>query len=140
MREKGKFRTSVKSRTLSPQWDEQFTLIVHDTRFQALTLVLYDSGEGEGLIVGCVCVCVYVCAHAWARGRRPGHACADALPPGHAAGRLLFTWSSPLERCPFVLSTAKLCPPTPFLSSRHAASGPGDWEGRGAAEHAGPGK
>lgn len=45
MREESKFRTSVKSRTLSPEWDEQFTLIVHDTRFQALTLVLFDSGE-----------------------------------------------------------------------------------------------
>ncbi|KAL4458584.1 hypothetical protein ABPG75_013449 [Micractinium tetrahymenae] len=43
VREESKFRTSVKSRTLSPEWDEQFTLIVHDTRFQALTLVLFDS-------------------------------------------------------------------------------------------------
>ena len=44
VRDESKFRTSVKSRTLSPQWEEQFTLIVHDTRFQALTLVLFDSG------------------------------------------------------------------------------------------------
>ncbi|PRW33926.1 kinesin K39 [Chlorella sorokiniana] len=33
------------SRTLSPEWRESFTLIVHSTRYQALTLVLYDSAR-----------------------------------------------------------------------------------------------
>ena len=44
VRESSKFRTSVRSRTLHPCWDEQFTLIVHAASLQTLTLVLYDSG------------------------------------------------------------------------------------------------
>ena len=48
VREATKFTTSVRSRTLNPTWDEHFTLIVHSARYQALTLVVYDSGEGLG--------------------------------------------------------------------------------------------
>ncbi|EFN56893.1 hypothetical protein CHLNCDRAFT_51691 [Chlorella variabilis] len=43
VREATKFTTSVRSRTLNPTWDEHFTLIVHSARYQALTLVVYDS-------------------------------------------------------------------------------------------------
>lgn len=41
--------TAVRSRTLSPCWDEKFTLLVHSSQHQELTLELYDSGEaGRG--------------------------------------------------------------------------------------------
>lgn len=39
---------AVQSRTLNPEWQESFTLIVHSTRFQSLTLVLFDSGGRAG--------------------------------------------------------------------------------------------
>lgn len=48
----------LQSRTLSPEWRESFTLIVHSTRYQTLTLVLFDSG-GQAWGLGC-CGCAGV--------------------------------------------------------------------------------
>lgn len=45
------------SRTLSPEWRESFTLIVHSTRYQTLTLVLFDSGGQAGRLGLWVCRC-----------------------------------------------------------------------------------
>ncbi|KAI3427265.1 hypothetical protein D9Q98_007197 [Chlorella vulgaris] len=43
VRESSKFTSSVKSRTLNPVWNEEFTLIVHAALYQTLNLVVYDS-------------------------------------------------------------------------------------------------
>jgi hypothetical protein len=37
-------QTTTRSRTLSPVWNEPFTLLVHSHQHQELTMVLFDSG------------------------------------------------------------------------------------------------
>lgn len=48
------FKTATRSRTLSPTWNESFTLLVHSTEQQELQLALWDSGGwvGGALSVG----------------------------------------------------------------------------------------
>ena len=42
------YRTATRSRTLTPVWQESFTLLVHSTAHQELQLALYDSGGRVG--------------------------------------------------------------------------------------------
>lgn len=46
-------RCSVKSRTLNPVWNEEFTLIVHVALYQTLNLVVYDSGGWNNVVLRC---------------------------------------------------------------------------------------
>lgn len=45
--ERTKFRTSTKSQTLSPVWNETFQAIVYDSASQVLHMSLWDNDVGK---------------------------------------------------------------------------------------------
>ncbi len=53
VRESQKLRTTVKSRTLKPSWNERFNFMVHSSQHQQLTIDLYDAGEVSGWFGKC---------------------------------------------------------------------------------------